>query len=359
MTRSLELGRKDRWAVILAGGDGTRLRSFIHRITGRECPKQYYPIVGTTTLLEQTLARVWLRLAPERTLAVVNRAHQGFYSAISKIRPELELLIQPTNHGTAPGILYALMVIAKRSPNASVAIFPSDHYVGDSDRFMQYVDSAFDATLRHPEMPIVLGVAPFEVELGYGWIEPGALISNGAEPPVLRISGFWEKPPLHIARQLFHRACLLNTFIIVGTVSSLIGTIASALPSTYAAMNVAQSALGHALEEVMIRATYSRMAHADFSQSVLAGRPDKFAVMSISDIDWSDLGVPERVIALRSREINDADHSASLFPTNAANEAKVVTRDSSGESDDARTVSRNDRDFEPSGSLPGDTQIIV
>ena len=303
MNRPLEFGQKDRWAVILAAGEGKRLRSYIHRIAGRECPKQYFPIVGTTTLLEQTLARVSLRLAPERTLAVVNHAHRRFYSAISNTRPELELLIQPDDLGTAPAILYALLVIAKRSANASVAIFPSDHYVGDDDRFMQHVDSAFDATLRHPETPIVLGVAPFEAELGYGWIEPGTLISNGSEPPVLRISGFWEKPPLHIARELFRRACLLNTFIIVGTVSSLIGTIASALPRTYAAMNVAQSALGHALEEVMIRAIYSRMARADFSQSVLAGRPDKFAVMSISDVDWSDLGVPERVIALRSRQI--------------------------------------------------------
>ena len=303
MNRPLELGRKDRWAVILAAGEGKRLRSYIHRIAGRECPKQYFPIVGTTTLLEQTLARVSLRVAPERTLAVVNRAHQGFYSAISNTRPDLGLLIQPDDLGTAPGILYALLVIALRSPNALVAVFPSDHYVGDNDRFMQHVDSAFEATLRYPETPIVLGVAPFEAELGYGWIEPGTLISNGAEPPVLRISGFWEKPPLHIARELFHRSCLLNTFIIVGTVSSLIGTIASALPSTYAAMNVAQSSLGHALEEVMIRAVYSRMSRADFSQSVLARHPDKFAVMSVSDVEWSDLGVPERVIALRSREI--------------------------------------------------------
>ena len=340
MSSPLALGRKDRWAVILAGGEGKRLRSYIHRIAGRECPKQYFPIVGTTTLLEQTLARVSLRLAPEHTLVVVNRAHQVFYSAISNTRPELELLIQPHCLGTAPGILYALLVIAKRSPNASVAIFPSDHYVGDDDRFMQYVDSAFGATLRHPDTPIVLGVAPFEAELGYGWIEPGTLLSNGAEPPILRISGFWEKPPLHIARELFHRACLLNTFIIVGTVSSLIGTIASALPSTYAAMNVAQSALGHALQEVMIRAIYSRLARADFSQSVLAKHPDKFAVMSVSDVEWSDLGVPERVIALRSREIKvgrpievphssadriPADDSAAYWAIRAENLTKHMT----------------------------------
>jgi mannose-1-phosphate guanylyltransferase len=303
MNRPLELGQKDRWAVILAGGEGNRLRSYIHRIAGREYPKQYFPIVGTTTLLEQTLARVSLRMAPERTLAVVNYAHRGFYSAISNTRPELELLIQPENLGTAPGILYALLVIAKRSANASVAIFPSDHYVGDNDRFMQYVDSAFHATLRHPETPIILGIAPSRAELGFGWIEPGAPISNGAKLSVFQISGFWEKPPLHIARELFRRSCLLNTFIIVGNVSSLIGTIASALPSMYAAMNVAQSAFGHALEKMMIRAIYSRMSRADFSHSVLAGHPDKFAVMPISDVEWSDLGVPERVIALRSREI--------------------------------------------------------
>jgi mannose-1-phosphate guanylyltransferase len=303
MKRPLEFGQKDRWAVILAAGEGKRLRSYIHRIAGRECPKQYFPIVGTTTLLEQTLVRVSLRLAPERTLAVVNHAHQGFYSAISNTRPELELLIQPDDLGTAPGILYALLVIAKRSANASVAIFPSDHYVGDDDRFMHYVDSAFDATLRHPEKPIILGIAASKAELGYGWIEPGSLITNGAKLPVFQISGFWEKPPLHIARELCRRSCLLNSFIIVGKVSALIGTIASALPSMYAAMNVAQSALGHALEEVMIWAIYSRMSRVDFSHSVLAGRPDKFSVMPISDVEWSDLGVPERVIALRSREI--------------------------------------------------------
>ena len=143
----LGLRHKDRWAVILAGGDGQRLRSYIHRIAGRECPKQFFRILGTTTLLEQTLARVRLRFAPERTLTAVNHAHERFYSAISKTPSELELLVQPDNLGTAPAILYSLLVIAKRSANASVAIFPSDHYVSDDDRFMQYIDLAFSTGL--------------------------------------------------------------------------------------------------------------------------------------------------------------------------------------------------------------------
>jgi mannose-1-phosphate guanylyltransferase len=88
---------------------------------------------------------------------------------------------------------------------------------------------------RRPKTNSVVRISPrlqitSGAELGYGWIEPGAPISNGAKPTVFQISGFGEKPLLHIARELSRRSCLLNTFIIVGTVSSLIGTIANALP---------------------------------------------------------------------------------------------------------------------------------
>ena len=62
----------------------------------------------------------------------------------------------------------------------------------------------------------------------------------------------------------------------------------------------------------MIRAIYSRMGCADFSQSVLAGYPDRFAVMPISDVEWNDLGMPERVIALRSRQITVGRPNAVL-----------------------------------------------
>jgi hypothetical protein len=108
-------------------------------------------------------------------------------------------------------------------------------------------------------------------------------------------------------------------------------------------MNVAQSALGHALEEVMIRAIYSRLNPADFSQSVLAGHPDKFAVMSISDVEWSDLGVPERAIALRSREIKigrpiGMRHSSA--DSIAANDAASLFGDSREESHETPDMKR-------------------
>lgn len=106
------------------------------------------------------------------------------------------------NLGTVPAIVYSLLVIAKRSPDASIAIFPSDHYVGDEERFMDYVDSALNSITRRPETPVVLGIVPADVDNGYGWIERGHLISSRDELlPVYRISRFWEKPSLDIARE--------------------------------------------------------------------------------------------------------------------------------------------------------------
>ena len=63
---AMELGHE--WAVILAGGDGTRLNSLTRRVTGDDPPKQFCPITGDLTLVEETQRRVALELAKERTL---------------------------------------------------------------------------------------------------------------------------------------------------------------------------------------------------------------------------------------------------------------------------------------------------
>src|SRR5881394_1438549 len=164
--------RSGRWAVILAGGDGTRLQSMTRIITGDDRPKQFVPVIGGSTLLDQTRSRVALSVLPGRTLFVVTEKHRRFYQSLTQsVSPNL-LLEQPANKGTAPAILYALMRVAAKSPKAIVALFPSDHYFADDEEFMSHVDSAFDAIQLQPETVTLLGITPSGPETGYGWIEP-------------------------------------------------------------------------------------------------------------------------------------------------------------------------------------------
>jgi len=114
-------------AIILAGGDGTRLRSLTQRLAGDDRPKQFCHLIGDRSLLTETRRRVGRLIPPEHLLTVVVRKHERFYE------PELcgaapgTVVVQPENCGTAPAILYALSRLAITAPTRPVAIVPSDH----------------------------------------------------------------------------------------------------------------------------------------------------------------------------------------------------------------------------------------
>jgi len=111
------------WALILAGGDGTRLRPLTRQIAGDERPKQFCPVLSSETLFEETRRRVTLLTSPEHILAVVVLAHQRFYAPLLVDVPSRCMAIQPENRGTAPAILYGLLRLIAMAPPGPVAIF--------------------------------------------------------------------------------------------------------------------------------------------------------------------------------------------------------------------------------------------
>jgi mannose-1-phosphate guanylyltransferase len=149
--------QRSEWAVILAGGDGTRLKSLTRKIAGDERPKQFCSVLGKRTLLEETRSRVALEIASERTLYVVNRLHEPYYEPILGNEPARDLVVQPSNRGTAPAILYSLMRIAAVDPKAVVAFFPSDHYISDDERFMSHIRTALNSASEWADLVILLG----------------------------------------------------------------------------------------------------------------------------------------------------------------------------------------------------------
>ena len=116
--------RKHEWAVILAGGDGTRLKSLSRRITGDERPKQFCPVISDMSLVKETQKRVALEVAKERTLFLLNRLHQPYYSEILGGTPAGNLIEQPRNIGTAPAILYSVLKIAAADPRRILSVRP-------------------------------------------------------------------------------------------------------------------------------------------------------------------------------------------------------------------------------------------
>jgi mannose-1-phosphate guanylyltransferase len=267
MTQSIP-DRRNRTAIILAGGDGVRLREFTRNLVGHYVPKQFCPLVGNLMLLEQTQHRVSLSVPQERIFFTLNREHQNFYSPLLADVAPPNLIAQPCNRGTGPAILYSLLRVAETAPGASVLLMPSDHYVAEEAALTRYVEQAFAIVERKPELTLLLGIAPNEPETAYGWIELGQAIGK-VSGDVFRVRRFCEKPSRQVATELMARRWLWNSFMIVGRVSTLLGLFVATMRGLYSSFVKIRPCLGTISEDAAARRLYQVLEASDFSRRVL------------------------------------------------------------------------------------------
>ena len=297
---SNELSKQDRWAIILAGGDGSRLLPLTRKITGDERPKQFCSFLGTGTLLEETRRRVGLAFPPVKTLFVLTEKHERYYDNLLQDAPPRNLVIQPKNIGTAPAILYSLLRLEQNNPAATAAFFPSDHYFSDNEIFISYVEIAFDAVRLRPDSVILLGIKPESPDEEYGWIETERSAGPGAIQNLWDVRRFWEKPAPALARKLFESGCLWNSFVMVGRVSAFLKIIQNSAAELYENFDRVKSMLSTSEEQTAIRTLYESLSESNFSKEVLTKSADDLSVISVTGSKWSDLGSPHRVLSTLS-----------------------------------------------------------
>lgn len=289
--------QKHTWGVILAGGEGSRLRSLTRFISGEDTPKQFCPLFGGQTLLTQTSQRIARNISFERTVYVLLNAHERFYAKELREVPPSQMVVQPANRGTLPAILASLIHIIRQDKDAVVGFFPSDHHYTEEERFMRGVELAFAAADSNPESVILLGVAAKHPEIEYGWIEAEPAISTQSRDGLLRVKQFWEKPSPGMARDLLERGCVWNTFVMVGRAQAFLDLIRSGAAETYTKFEalLERDAEGGATALTKI---YEQLTTADFSKLILSTASNRLGVWCLGDVGWSDLGDSSRVVTL-------------------------------------------------------------
>jgi mannose-1-phosphate guanylyltransferase len=285
------------WAVILAGGNGSRLQSLTRRVSGDERPKQFCSLCGEDTLLTQTRLRLSRAIAKERTLFSVVREHERFYAReLADVRPS-RIVVQPANKGTTIAIIYTLhrlFELTRLDEDPIVGFFPTDHYYADEERFIAAVGLAFEVCRRYPESLLLLGAEAHYPEVEYGWIEPSAGVKCGAVSSLFRVNRFWEKPSVHVAQMLLARGCLWNTFVMIGRAK----TFLDMLNSTSSDLLASFETIGRHGGAKTLEDLYAKLPSGDFSLQVLSVCAPYLTVLAMGNIGWSDLGTPERVASV-------------------------------------------------------------
>ncbi len=283
-------------ALVLAGGDGTRLQELTREITGAPIPKQYCPLLHGRSLLEATLHRVRSFASVDRTLVIINQNHLEVGREQLRTIPRENVLIQPSNRDTGPGMLFALIHIAQRYPNAIMAAFPSDHYVDNDRKFIRHVLRGVGLVTRHPDKIAILGVTPDRPETGYGYILPSsALGSRSSRVKTFRVQEFQEKPTYDKARDLISGGALWNTFVMVFRLSRMVELLRLMAP---AGCDDLLDLIGHPERAAEV---YRDLIPWNFSTQFLARIPEHLIVLRADNLHWSDWGTRAAIERTYSR----------------------------------------------------------
>jgi mannose-1-phosphate guanylyltransferase len=282
------------WGIILAGGEGTRVRLFLQQLCGGQGLKQFSTVIGRRSMIQHTLDRVQRLIPPERILIVVASAHRAEAARHLGHWPKGNIIYQPINRNTAAGILLPLTHVSYRDPSAKAIIFPSDHFVLDEPTFMEYVKAASEEVERQPRKLILLGMTPTEAEESdYGYIEVERQNGKGLSLPV---KAFWEKPPPHEVKRLITRGALWNTMVIAastGTIWRYVNETAPLLLEKFALVHrmLEKRNGSYTLEQI-----YEAMPAVNFSSQICQASPQRLRVLSVPEVGWSDWGTTSSII---------------------------------------------------------------
>jgi mannose-1-phosphate guanylyltransferase len=278
------------WAVVLAGGEGNRLKALTTTASGEMIPKQFCSLRRRECLLDLALERAANVALPAQRCAVVAAQHRRWWEGLLERMPVRNIFVQPDNKGTAVGAALALLHIEARAPEAVVVLLPADHFVQDERQVAQALQNVADRAAADRKSVYLLGAKPEFPDSELGYIMPSRIDLAGGT-----VHRFIEKPTVEEARALIAGGALWNMFIVVAPVSTLLNL----LDRSYNFINALRNTVpGKAGALGALRRVYKELPSVDLSRDVLAHWPEALKVHPVPPCGWTDLGTPSRVAVL-------------------------------------------------------------
>jgi mannose-1-phosphate guanylyltransferase len=274
---------EEAYAVIMAGGGGTRLWPRSRQAT----PKQFLDLLGPRTMLQETVDRIEPLIPLERVLVVTGHEYANEVLALLPGLPPENVVREPQGRGTAPCIGLAALALQQRDPEAIMAVFPADHRVARGAAFRQAVAAAVDVARQ--DYLVTLGITPTHAHTGYGYIQRGQALSLAGETPVYIVRRFTEKPDGDTARRFVDSGeYAWNAGIFVWRVRAILDEIARLLPVLHTVLTTVAEAWDTPDSQQVLSTVWGQTPRTTIDYGVMenAGR---VAVIPI-EVGWDDVG---------------------------------------------------------------------
>ncbi|HEU5480398.1 MAG TPA: sugar phosphate nucleotidyltransferase [Candidatus Tumulicola sp.] len=260
-----------RWAVILAGGSGTRFWP----LSTPERPKQLLPLATSEPLLVDAIRRLGPLVPVERTLIITSAALADAVHAVVPALPRANIVGEPRAAGTGPALAWAAADIARRDADDPVMLcVHADWSIRNDDGFRETLSRAAAVAERHGAL-VTVGIVPERPDPGFGYIQPGEHVTGAR-----RVARFAEKPDRATAERMVSEGYLWNSGIFVWRAQDFLAEIASHTPEM-------RSALKHASAGDM-DTFYSTVTPVTVDEGVLERSRNVLVIPG--EFGWDDVG---------------------------------------------------------------------
>ncbi len=296
--------------VILSGGSGTRLWPF-----SREAfPKQFLSFIGDRTLLQDTIGRVAsldeedygtnFRIAPP--LVICNELHRFLVAEqLRQIGYEhAPILLEPVGRNTAPAVtLAALEATRDAETDPVLVVMPSDHHIEDAAGFRRSLAKAVDFAAQGGLL-VTFGIVPNRPETGYGYIQKGASLGDGA----FVLSAFVEKPDVQTAIQYLNSGDYLwNSGLFIMRASVWLDQIERHRPDIASSCQASFAVAKREADFIRVDRTQFQNCPSDsidyaVMERLTADASTARALVIPLNVGWSDLGSWSAVSDLKAQD---------------------------------------------------------
>ena len=268
--------------VILSGGSGTRLWP----LSRKQYPKQYLPLAGDNTMLQETI----LRLDGLDNLAdpvIVCNADHRFVVAEQCQQINIQnpvILLEPVGRNTAPAIAAVALQSLKITSDAVLLVLSADHIIQDVEMFHQAINIA-NSQARSGKL-VTFGIVPTDANTGYGYIKASKDNADGA----YKVEEFIEKPDLKTAQTYLEQSNYLwNSGMFMFQASVLISELSAHSLGIVTSANDAINNAEQDLDFIRLDKQAFESSPSDSIDYALMEKSNNVVVVPL-DVGWNDIG---------------------------------------------------------------------